>query len=562
MISKSLVASGVRCLKMRGTSALLGLIGVLGLYLATLTIVFTDRVRKLEQEVADSQRKLKERERELYAKQLQLGDKEKELRSKSDAILGVSDKLHDAADMAQKAAARTVISAKPVIGRPKFIFNIGPMKTGSTTLQNYGASDRMVLRKDSYVWPASPFDVIYTSITPSVECLLHPEKSVKECPPFHEDRLAKFKTYLSRNKHLNAYLCDEMFGVLPDTPYVWQQLEFMKEDHDVELVVTYRRYFEWWVSFYVQAFKYDQEEEQLTQDWPSKPLSEVHDVRYNNHVKPHHEYFEIMKTDETSIFMRRWGIKHGEMHPTEAQKNRFEPHFPNIKVFNYHLDGDNLVGSFYCNMLPGAKSACEARTRLGTKAHFNSAVNHNYDILAVAAYEQGLIQKEHPGNTRKQMAAAAQHRQEKMLNLEGIDFPMICMSESQLEELLQMSLKFERQILPEWAAQHEEEHRAAFKRYVDKKKFCTIDADQVLKDDEWRSFFRYLRLRPEPKPKDEKADQNKVLVKTPAESQQERRLIPIPGTNRMRVYNPKNADLYNNAKGRPAANIKPPLSFH
>jgi hypothetical protein len=238
--------------------------------------------------------------------------------------------------------------------------------------------------------------------------------------------------------------------------------------------------------------------------------------------------------------------------PTQAQKDRFEPHFAGVKVFNYHLDKDNLVGSFYCHMMPEATTACAARTDMGTQAHLNSAVNLNYNILAVAAYEQGLIQTEIPGNLRKQIAGAAQHRQEKMLNKSGtMDFPMVCMSEVQLQQLLEMSLKFEQDVVPDWANEpgREDEHRAAFQSYVDKKKFCNIDANEVLKDEEWQSFFKYMRLKPEPK---QPAKPQRVAGDT------DRPLVRVPGTNRVRAVTKPKANIIDgktDSEGMPPQNI-------
>jgi hypothetical protein len=593
------------CCAARGTTMMLCLIAVLGLYLATMTIMFTERIRTLEHNVEVTNGKLKMKERELYIKKLQLADKKEELNEKTNAMYGVSDKLHqDANTLAEQAALKKQLYQSKLNARssrlasatmavhlpeghtkPKFVFNIGPMKTGSTTLQNYGVSDRIVLRQNGYVWPAEMYSMIYASITPSTKCMLQSQSQSqldseeydesaneidhnKECPSFNQDRIDKLAIFLKRNEHMHTYLCDEMFGVMPDNQHVWKSLEFMKETHEVELVVTYRRYFEWWVSFYIQAFKYGNEEELITSQWPDVKLIDTSpNDRYTNHVIPHQRYFDLMQFDETSIFMRRWGIKHGQKHPTQAQKDRFEPHFAGVKVFNYHLDKDNLVASFYCHMMPEATKACAARTRVGTKAHLNSAVNLNYDILAVAAYEQGLIQTEIPGNTRNQMAGAAQHRQEKMLHKSGtMDFPMVCMSEVQLQQLLEMSLKFEQDVVPDWANEpgREDEHRAAFRSYVDEKKFCNIDANEVLKDEEWQSFFKYLRLKPESK---EPTEPQRVAGVT------DRQLVRVQGTNRFRTATKPKANIIDGKTdsegmppqsiGRwPAANLKNRLSMH
>jgi hypothetical protein len=140
------------------------------------------------------------------------------------------------------------------------------------------------------------------------------------------------------------------------------------------------------------------------------------------------------------------------------------------------------------------------------------------------------------------------------------------MSEVQLQQLLEMSLKFEQDVVPDWANEpgREDEHRAAFHSYVDKKKFCNIDANEVLKDEEWQSFFKYLRLKLEPK---EPAKPQRVAGDT------DRQRVRVPGTNRFRTVTKPKANIIDGMTdsegmppqriGRwPAANFKNRFSAH
>jgi hypothetical protein len=217
------------CCLVRGTTMMLCVIAVLGFYLATMTIVFTERIQTLEHDVEENSKQLKMKERELYIKKLQLADKDEELNEKTNAMYGVSDKLHqDANNLAGQAALKMQLhqgntNARPASAsvavklpegqlKPRFVFNIGPMKTGSTTLQNYGVSDRIVLRQNGYVWPAEVYSMIYASITPSTKCMLQSQSQSqldsevydesaneidhdKECPSFNQDRIDKLAIF-------------------------------------------------------------------------------------------------------------------------------------------------------------------------------------------------------------------------------------------------------------------------------------------------------------------------------------------------------------------------------
>jgi hypothetical protein len=179
----------------------------------------------------------------------------------------------------------------------------------------------------------------------------------------------------------------------------------------------------------------------------------------------------------------------------EVQKNKFEKHFPGVKIFNFHQDPDNLVGGFYCNVFPGPQShACEHRRRIGTphSTNRNLSGSHNYDMLSVAAFQSSLIKSR--DLPRPAVAEAARRYQEEVLNLSDKDFPLICMSPQQLSKLLETSIEFERRILPEWfqTPQGEQQHRAQFDKYVSEHRFCSINAKEAIRDEKWRKFFQSL----------------------------------------------------------------------
>jgi hypothetical protein len=370
----------------------------------------------------------------------------------------------------------------------KFVYHIGPMKTGSTTLQSAHIEDKDVLKLDGYLYGLN-------GLLLANQCL---DRIPNKCG-FSAKWQRVFLPYLTEHSHENLFLSDEMFGVMADWDGNWKLLEdTIGGTWDLQFIVTYRRFFEWFVSFYYQAHRYAMSEERITIKWPSATTNKnPMQNRYRNIIPPISAYFEMLQREKSSfnVYVRRWGDTFLKMHPMEVQKNKFEKHYPDVKIFNFHQEPDNLVGSFYCNVFPGPQShACKHRRHVGTpdSTNQNLSGSHNYDMLSVVAYHSNLIKNR--DLPRPAVAEAARRYQEEVLNLSDKDFPLICMSPQQLSNLLESSLEFERRVLPEWfeLPQGEQQHRAQFDKYVSEHRFCSINANEAILDERWRKFFESL----------------------------------------------------------------------
>ena len=138
--------------------------------------------------------------------------------------------------------------------------------------------------------------------------------------------------------------------------------------------------------------------------------------------------------------------------------------------------------------MPHALDACEYRKKEGLEESKNVGTTFNYDLLVEAAHNEGLLNR----NLRKgKILKAIRSHQENDLNLKYYDFPLICPSPKMEDWLLQLSLEFERRILPKWFASEEGEqgHRDMFDRALERRKFCTIDESEAIQDQEWRNFL-------------------------------------------------------------------------
>ncbi len=351
----------------------------------------------------------------------------------------------------------TGLNKKNMTKKLKFVYHIGPMKTGSTTLQRAHIEDKDVLKLDGYLYGLN-------GLLLANQCL---DRMPNRCAGSVKWRNV-FLPYLKEHSQENLFLSDEMFGVMADWDGNWKLLQkTIGETWDLHFIVTYRRFFEWFVSFYFQAHRYGMPEERITTRWPlASTAAALQTTKASvNTIPTISDYFEKLQREKNgfaNVYVKRWGDTFGKMHPMEVQKNKFEKHYPGVKIFNFHQEPDNMVGSFYCNVFPGPQShACKHRKRIGTphSIHQNLSGSHNYDMLSVAAFHSHvLIQRD---LQRPAVAEAARRHQEEVLKLSDKDFPLICMSPQQLNNLLEMSLEFERRILPEWykTPQGEQDHR-------------------------------------------------------------------------------------------------------
>eukprot|EP00814_Leptocylindrus_danicus_P021917 CAMPEP_0116024260 /NCGR_PEP_ID=MMETSP0321-20121206/12198_1 /TAXON_ID=163516 /ORGANISM="Leptocylindrus danicus var. danicus, Strain B650" /LENGTH=937 /DNA_ID=CAMNT_0003495931 /DNA_START=987 /DNA_END=3801 /DNA_ORIENTATION=- len=159
-----------------------------------------------------------------------------------------------------------------------------------------------------------------------------------------------------------------------------------------------------------------------------------------------------------------------------------------------HNNPEDMVADFFCNMIPNATNACSHRVEKGMEGSFHVGKSLNYDILAVRAYEDGLLN--HVNMTREEVSNAIRDRQENDLNSSAIEFPLICLSSKEEEDLLGASLSYELKLQPDWYASSrgETEHRAKFSDAVQEHKFCSVNSTAVMLDSGGATFFFRFEL--------------------------------------------------------------------
>ena len=112
-----------------------------------------------------------------------------------------------------------------------------------------------------------------------------------------------------------------------------------------------------------------------------------------------------------------------------------------------------------------------------------------YDEIAMAAYAEGLVdvEKYSRGTARRMI----REHHERYLNRTATDFPLICPPMHQLNELLEVSIKVEREYFPDFfeAEQGEDKLREKFHKMVSRSRFCSVDTKKVLDDPQWKTYF-------------------------------------------------------------------------
>jgi hypothetical protein len=412
--------------------------------------------------------------------------------------------------------------------RPFFILHAGVPKTATTTLQLGLWSLRPELQENNYIYvgmqvgaqryePAS-FDAL---VNPACQQALSTFWNLqnakqknqsnninKELPSPPPPCWSAFLHDLQqlRNQGRNVIVSDERLSELWKSHYdkasgpgkfhwravqeaLLQQQQQQQQDWNVQVVLSYRRLYEWLPSAKLQFDKM----KGRTQQWPGvhggSTLSGMYPQldrmlltsgktcgRYQNIEQALAQYTRHFAKDDGSGAVTIWNM---------AAPNR---------------GGRDVVPTFVCDFLLNATTACaklllqerdknnDHSTTAAIRA--NMAQNYDYDRIAVEAAALHLfnISTVTRGFVRKQL----RHFHENTLGLTSSDLPQTCPTPEQMERLLRASLAMEERVLPEFYASPiygKVAHEANFRNAVEKGKYCSADPVAVLANETYRNFL-------------------------------------------------------------------------
>ena len=171
-----------------------------------------------------------------------------------------------------------------------------------------------------------------------------------------------------------------------------------------------------------------------------------------------------------------------------------------IKIVNFH-DTD-VVKSFYCDVL-NAERACKTQTeRLAkdesmktraksTTALIDLAIGLHWRDTNLLTPVNGREESVEP-ITMKALTDTADKFKERMAakGMKEEDLPKECLTNSEQARLLNVSLAYEKVLLPEsYASGGEEEMRQHFAETLANDKFCSVDIDEVSTNPKWHFLF-------------------------------------------------------------------------
>ena len=279
------------------------------------------------------------------------------------------------------------------------------------------------------------------------------------------------------SKGEGVIVSNEFLGVIRRggcSTVVWDRLRSAFSGYETTVVVGYRRYFEWVLSYYHQ------------QAWVS------HDVARRT-------FPDFAGDDGEELASSRWRAPFHSVHPAKAELELYRSEgFGNAVVFNMHdrtPDG-TIVSDFLCAADRGGSLCGRARRELSRKGggeggRVENRFEHGeeyYYLSAVLLERMGRIDCWWDEDCIETVTRRIRRFNRDDLGQTVLDLPRACLSDDRASRLLEASLRFEKDLLPDWYASPggERAHREEFGSYLGEGKFCSLDARKVLDSPAWR----------------------------------------------------------------------------
>lgn len=411
--------------------------------------------------------------------------------------------------------------------RPLFLLHVGLPKTATTYLQcslceNFRHSDP-VLKADNFTYvgtcPAASCSLkLLRGSTPS-HFLRHDPKSFfdKRDGPIgvgllpHRTLLDKddeqrkislpsltptFKQLVTQARQKGHHAMVIFEGCHQFSPTHIQSLSrFLTPLFQVHVLVAYRPLYEWLPSKYNSISKPDRN--RPGRWWPG---SEADDDYYSEKgyrgakIPP----FDIVHGTGFQDFDSQVAqIRQANQHPAQIVQENYQRHFDHVHVLPLHLlpkqqkgQADPLLKYIFCDLLRGTTPrTCREVMELGIGSDLaaNPSVPPNYDLLAVGAFESGLIKLNKEGEPTRQHTVRAIAKKQESRNLKPTDFELTCWSNETQQEFETLSMRFEEQLFGEVSSSHHE----SFVKSIPSK-LCHVNVNKTLQDPFWRKFFEDL----------------------------------------------------------------------
>jgi hypothetical protein len=263
-------------------------------------------------------------------------------------------------------------------------------------------------------------------------------------------------------------------------PFWLTKTYFESKGHDVILVATYRRYYEWLSSALLQQCHTHifAPRVRATALWLHQGGVECIKTWYKAY-----SFVKNVKVFGTYVYSNIEAIV------PEMREIGF-----NVKVMNYHdpMYSSAIVQNLYCNVLKEytPRTCQESMQKLVPQVQKieNKGSNlHYYDAIVLEAAKRGLINT--TKITRRDARNSLVHHHTQVLGKDYTDLPILCPPQKFLDDLLKKSLKFERVMSNELYstdsvdASIEANHVEAFKNFTGERLgYCFPDVTRLFEN--------------------------------------------------------------------------------
>lgn len=385
--------------------------------------------------------------------------------------------------------------------KPTFVIHAGPSKTATTTLQRETKDmNRCVSGPlDNYKYigflehgsNVSPKDSKFRRLISMRDtskfraCFAELEQLKSNSQPY-----SNAECYKTMKQELDHYYVNHANIILSDEQMGWQRMfqkaysretyfEVLHEllaDWNVLVVASFRRHAEWALSVFkeMNAAGCFGRNDPKRYKWPSQGGR---------------------KCELPWKTLSKWSSPTGNMvNETQTQKYRYvedlynawSSHGFNTKVLNVHHPTQTIAETFFCDIVEDAPYTCQytKNQKSDTVANAKSATTLFYDTIVVAAAEEPWghnITQTPRGKVVQNLVAYHQ----TTLGLSVANLPLICPTQDELEQYLQLGLPLEKQLLPEFFASPlgEARHHSEFWKIANtKKSFCHVNTTALLEN--------------------------------------------------------------------------------
>jgi hypothetical protein len=416
--------------------------------------------------------------------------------------------------------------------KPDLIVHVGPLKTGSNDMMQEIKRYTKNLKTDQYT-VLDALDGFHEACQHELSLIrekysLMSEKKLKKAKPLAMmiKELPCWKSVLNAIEPFKAsyvtptlgnetsiglkkkavIICDEQLAkqLLPDVYQIgpaameWTTIrDTIMNDFNFVIIVSYLRYYEW-----LPSAKAATEQYHIVQHTSSVPRL----ARWPGE-REHGMLLEPLFPHFVNNAMQKIDIPY-----TGRIIDMYRPYVSKIKILNLHVPDQSIATTFVCDVLESATTTCTASQKDDyIKIDNDPSVLKNpialimnttedtkwydfqlYDELATTAMKRGLVRSRRV--TRTIATSTTQYYVEQYLKIQPrTALPLSCPNSEQLRHFLDESLAYERTLLgSDFASAIKQHHKDEYQRMVDKNMFCSINMRAVLRQVNWRNFFRHL----------------------------------------------------------------------